>query len=659
MKYRRDIDGLRAVAVLPVVLFHAGLGLTGGFVGVDIFFVISRFLITSILVAELEGGRFSILGFYERRARRILPALFAMLAVVSLAAVGLFIPEDLDNFGKSLAAAAVFLSNVWFFSELGYFTEAADLKPLLHTWSLGIEEQYYLIFPVLLWVLFRTLRTAWVYRVLVVLTCGSFALSLWATSGSPDAAFYLPQYRMWELFLGSLLAIAAAWGWLKPLAGRPRLSTLLAVAGFLAIPVAVLSYGPETDFPGLAAALPCLGALLMLATGAVHTTPVSTLLSTAPFVFIGRISYSVYLWHWPVLSLRLYVTGRPPDLLDALACVGVSIALGYASWRFIEAPFRDRGRFSRTQILAGAFTGLSVAVVIGAVLAKTDGLPGRMDDDLYALVRVADDPSGQDCHFVTPDRARRGDVCVLGDSSAEPSFILVGDSHAGALSPAVFAAAEAIGVAGYQYTNSDFRPLLGVSKRGSPGWGEQTDVLVDFITARAELTTVFVTGYWLHQMTGYTYRHSGDIWEDDGYDGGGSDYNATATLQGLRRFAEHLPDVRIVLLDDVPSGEVLNIRSLLRAHRFGRADLSGLDAAIARDQRRVYEAAFSALAAASDNVSYVPILETLCGPSHCPLFDGETLVFRDGDHLSAAAALNLTADARRLLEQSLPERRTP
>ncbi len=653
LNYRRDIDGLRAVAVLPVVIFHAGIGLGGGFVGVDVFFVISGYLITSLLVADIEADRFSILGFYERRARRILPALFAMMVIVTLAATALFIPEDLDAFGKSLAAAALFVSNVWFFSELGYFTEAAELKPLLHTWSLGIEEQYYLVFPLLLWVLYRALRALRVFAVLALLTAVSFALSVWATAEAPDAAFYLPQYRMWELFLGSLLAMAAASGWLKPLAGRPWQASLLAVAGLVAVLVAVVAFGPETRFPGVAALLPCIGALLMIATGDIAKTPVSRLLSTAPFVFIGRISYSVYLWHWPVLSLRFYVTGRAPTVLEGLVCVALSIALGYLSWRFIEAPFRDRHRLGRGQILSGALAGLVVAVMVGGVIAKTNGLPGRMSDDFLALTYEEAPEDGPECHFVTPDRGRLGDVCVLGDAGAEPSFVLVGDSHAGVLSPAIFAAAEDLGAAGYQYTNSDFRPLLGVSRRGSLDWGTQTDVLVAFIEARPEITTVFVTGYWLHQMRGYTYRHTGDIWEDESYDGSGSDYNATATLHGLQRFSERLPGIRIVLLDDVPSGEALNIKSMLRAHKFGRADLSGLDARVANEQRSVYEPGFMALAATHANTSYVPILAGLCGPSRCPLFAGETLMFRDGDHLSKAGALKLRDSARTLLQQFL------
>ncbi len=473
LEYRRDIDGLRAVAVVPVVVFHAGLGLGGGFVGVDVFFVISGFLITSILLREIDENRFSILGFYERRARRILPALFAMMSVVTLAAIAIFIPEDLDAFGKSLAAASLFLSNVWFFSELGYFTEAAELKPLLHTWSLGIEEQYYVVFPVLLWALFRTLRAWSVFAMLALLTAISLAMSVWATSRSPEAAFYLPQYRMWELFLGSLLAMAAAWGWLKPHAPRLWLQTLLAVAGLLAIVVPVLVYGPQTRFPGFAALLPCLGALLLIMTGGLGTTPVSRLLSTRPFVFIGRISYSVYLWHWPVLSLRFYVTGREPTATEGVICVALSIALGYLSWRFVEAPFRDRHRFVRPQILSGALAGIAVAVVAGGFIAKTDGLPGRMPAEFLALTSEEEADDGPGCHFVTPDRGRRGDVCVLGAADAAPSFVLVGDSHAGVLSPTIFGAARELGIAGYQYTNSDFRPLLGVSKRGSLNWGSR------------------------------------------------------------------------------------------------------------------------------------------------------------------------------------------
>lgn len=653
LSYRPDIDGLRTVAVLPVVVFHAGLGLDGGFVGVDVFFVVSGYLITSLLLKDLDSGCYSILDFYERRARRILPALFAMMAIVTLAALVLFVPSDLYAYGKSLAASSAFLANVWFYLQEGYFTEAAELKPLLHTWSLGVEEQYYLFFPLLILLLYRALNTAGLMIALGAFAAGSFALSVHATSNSPNAAFYLPQYRIWELLVGSLLAVATARNWLVPIAQFSKSLSVASLGGLLAILAATVAYGPETRFPGVAALAPCLGAALVIATGGLSTTPVSRLLSTRPFVFIGKVSYSFYLWHWPVIAFTYYTGGGALETIQGVSCVAISFLLACGSWAIVERPFRDRRRFSQMAIFAGSGSALVSIVLFGGFLTKTYGLPGRMPDEFLALT----DPmvvlhDRRDCHFVTPLRASSGDVCIRGDLSAEPSFALVGDSHADALSPAIFTAAEELGLAGYQYTNSGFRPLDGVSKKGNPDWGKQTDPLIAFLSARPQISTIFITAYWEHQMTGYTYRHEGHVWEDAGYDGSGTAYNQTATINGIRQLAERLPEIQIVLLDDVPTGETLHIKSQLRAFRFGHTELSvsGLERAEADAQRRTYETAFSNLAAAVFQIDYYPIHAALCGEVLCPLFDGDTLLFRDGDHLSFQGALNLNEEAKSLLQ---------
>ena len=215
MKYRPDIDGLRALAVLPVVAFHTGLGLSGGFVGVDIFFVISGFLITSIIFDEAKTNSFSIVGFYERRIRRIIPALFVVIFVTAIAAYALMIPSHLDDFAKSAIASALFFANIWQYLSQGYFTEAAELKPLLHTWSLGIEEQFYIFFPPLFVLLFKHRGAGEAAIWLAAAGSISLMLSAWAVANNPDAAFYLPQYRIWELILGALLALAIAEGWLE------------------------------------------------------------------------------------------------------------------------------------------------------------------------------------------------------------------------------------------------------------------------------------------------------------------------------------------------------------------------------------------------------------------------------------------------------------
>lgn len=648
LAYRADIDGLRTLAVVPVVLYHAGFGLSGGFVGVDVFFVISGYLITSLLIADLDAGRFSLPDFYERRARRIFPALFVMIAATIVLGYALMIPSDFEAFGKSVAATTVFGANIWFYLQVGYFTEAAELKPLLHTWSLGVEEQYYVVFPLVLWLAWRVARPAGVFAGLVVLAAVSLVAAQAALRTQPDAAFYLPHLRAWELLAGSLLALAVARRWLPAGAGGGAIS-VLSLLGLAAILGPVVAYGPETPFPGLAAVLPCLGATIIIATGGMARTPVAWLLSLKPMVFIGKLSYSLYLWHWPPIAFVFYKTGGL-TMGQGAACVLVALLLSYLSWRFVEQPFRNRARISGRMIFTLSAAAMTVFVAVGGFLAVANGLPGRGHPDLLAH----DAPDAflhdrRDCHFVDIARARSGDVCVRGAAGAAPTIMLVGDSHADAFSPAFFAAAESLGLAGYQYTNAGFRPLVGVSERDNAAWGAQSDALVDFLEARPEITTIYVTAYWQHQMTGYTYRHTGDIWRDDGYDGSGTAYNLTATLNGLTRFAARLPDRHVVLLDDVPSGSEMHVRTHLRRDFRTPRPIQGMTRAAADAQRAIYEPHLRRLAAEIPNVSYQPVFTGLCDAAHCPLFAGSDLLFRDGDHLSHAGALSLTDTARGLL----------
>ena len=649
MDYRADIDGLRAVAVLPVVIFHAGLGLDGGFVGVDIFFVISGYLITSLLLHELAQRRFSILDFYERRARRIFPALFAMIFVTTIVSLVLMSPQDLENFARSAIAATAFFANIWFYTQEGYFNEASELQPLLHTWSLGIEEQYYLLFPPMLWLIVQMKRWGGALAILLVCLGLSLAFCVWATGQEPNAAFYLPQYRVWELLIGSTLAIAVSQNRLAWIAGFPGFAGLAAAIGLGSIAWSVAIYGPETQFPGMAALLPCLGAALLIAVGGHVQTPVSRLLSSAPLVFIGKLSYSLYLWHWPIIAFVFYTGDGNLEAPQGLACLIVAFLLAYGSWRFIEQPFRDRRRMVRKTIFGSSLAAIAIVFTTSAFIMQSEGLASRMPPEIQALM----DPEiglhdRRDCHFVSPERALADQVCARGAPSVEPSFVLVGDSHADAFSPAIFSAAERLGLAGYQYTNAGFRPMVGVSKQGDPDWQRQTENLIAFLKERPAVKTIIATAYWEHQMTGYTYRHEGDVWKDAGYDGTGSAYNKTATVNGIRRLAEQLPDRRIILLDDVPSGEQLHLRSNIRLLRFGHGDLSGMPPAEAKRQRATYEPYFKDLAARHDRIHYHEIFNTLCGETVCPLFAGQTLLFRDGDHLSFKGALRMTERAQAL-----------
>ena len=380
MIYRREIDGLRAVAVLPVVLFHGGIEfISGGFAGVDVFFVISGYLITALIVQDLEKGRFSILEFYERRTRRILPALFVMLAVSSVLAALWMAPSQMAYYSKALASVALFASNIFFWRNSGYFDTGSESNPLLHTWSLAVEEQFYILFPLFMLAAWRFGRSR-VFWMLVLAALVSLLLTEPGWRFKAWANFYLLPTRAWELLAGSLCAL-----WLT---ARPqRENDLLAAAGLGAILTSFFLFDRNTPFPSFRTVLPVGGtALLILFAGPATLT--GRLLALKPIVGIGLISYSVYLWHQPLLAfLRVRSLDAPsPELL--LFAALLSLPIGYLSWRFVEQPWRkgQGARFrslSTAKTLSCALAGLVVVVSVGAWGTVSDGFRGRFRCEIY------------------------------------------------------------------------------------------------------------------------------------------------------------------------------------------------------------------------------------------------------------------------------------
>lgn len=396
MEYRREIDGLRAVAVLPVILFHAGFEMfSGGFVGVDVFFVISGFLITGILIEELARGDFSIARFYERRARRILPALFVVLFACFPFAWMWMLPSELKDFAESVAATVLFSSNILFWSESGYFDTAAELKPLLHTWSLAVEEQYYLLFPLLLLAFWKFGR-ARVLTLIVAIAAFSLLGSEYGSRNHPSANFFLAPTRAWELLAGSICAFLTA----RRAHGS---NDVLAMAGLALIVFPMLHYDRNTPFPSVHALAPVGGTALVLLY-AHRETLVARLLSTGPLVGIGLISYGAYLWHQPLFAFaRIRSPGEPSQaLMGGLAIA--SLLLAILTWKYVEQPFRKRSRSllptRKGAFLASASLG-SLLVLVGIVFAVDPGKAERLMTRASAPV-----------------------------SLLQSNFIVIGDSHA-------------------------------------------------------------------------------------------------------------------------------------------------------------------------------------------------------------------------------------
>jgi peptidoglycan/LPS O-acetylase OafA/YrhL len=440
--YRADIDGLRALAILPVVFFHADVsGFGGGFVGVDVFFVISGYLIASIIVRQLDAGDFSLAKFYERRVRRILPALLVMLLVTALLGTLLLYPREAKDYARSLVAATLFVSSLFFYQKSGYFDLEAGSQPLLHTWSLSVEEIFYIFFPLLMLILWRHYRRqsfGWVL-IVAVLSFGGAALAL-GTDPSSRAAFFLPPFRAWELMVGVLVALNP-WRLSRGMAS----ANLLSLVGLSLIVLPVFFYSSATVFPGVAALLPCAGAALILLAGQRHPSLVGRLLSWRPLVFLGLISYSLYLWHWPVLVYGRIWTGAPLQPGQAWLLIGLSLSLAVLSWRFIERPFRGRsGILPGRRVFVAAGLASLLLVGIGLYGEKTGGWLGRYPPELATILAAPydnRDPRQGECLTTRED----AEGCRYGDQEAPPVMALWGDSFAAVYAPVLGEAARGQG----------------------------------------------------------------------------------------------------------------------------------------------------------------------------------------------------------------------
>ena len=416
---------MRALAVVPVMLFHAGFSaLPGGYLGVDVFFVISGYLITSILLRDLEHGRYSIAKFYERRARRILPALLLVVLVSMPFACATMLPVELEQFSRSVLSALAFVPNVFFWLTSSYFQPSAETLPLLHTWSLGVEEQFYLLFPLFLALVWKRWPRA-VSPLIVLIALASLALAEYAWRiGKAPAGFFLAPTRAWELMIGCLIAISSLHAPLHVRLPRP-LADALAILGIVALVLAMVLFDEATPMPSLLGLLPTLGTGLIIAF-ARPTSLVTKILSLPLFVGLGLISYSAYLWHQPVLAFaRLQLGSTELGAAYATALLGVSLLLAYLTWRYVEAPFRDRKRVPTPLIWRSS--GIAMASLAGVALVgmSTRGLEFRIAPENRSLAAMADTV---DVNRTLPRKFESLNRDFTGGDA--PRVLIVGDSYA-------------------------------------------------------------------------------------------------------------------------------------------------------------------------------------------------------------------------------------
>ena len=494
-KYRPDVDGLRAVAIISVLLFHGGVSvLSGGYVGVDVFFVISGFVITTKLLEEIDEGKFSVANFYTRRIRRILPALVAVILASSVAALVLFLPDAMDDFSQSVIATATFMSNMFFWKNSGYFDPDALNRPLLHTWSLAIEEQFYIIIPIALYLIVRYARR-WAAAIFAASAIASLALSIFVTDSAPTANFFVLPTRAWELLLGVLVAMAP---W-TPIPYR-ALRELIALTAFGLIVLPVLTYTSATPFPGLAAFVPTFGTAVLIYLGKNgQESGITSGLSLRPMVGVGLISYSLYLVHWPIIVFARYVILRDLAGWEILAAVAAAFVLACLSYRFIEGPFRrPRKPMERKRLFAATAAVLAGISAFGVAGVLTGGV-SFLHPHFAQMEEAADsEPDlwlSKRCFLISQDAsAWAGDMCVR-THGAPRNALLWGDSFAAQYISGLIDHQKELTHNIVQYTVAGCPPVLSYRSFARPSCHE-FNARVFQVAERYHVDTVILSARW-------------------------------------------------------------------------------------------------------------------------------------------------------------------
>ena len=635
MKYRPEIDGLRAVAVIPVILFHAGVGgFSGGYVGVDVFFVISGYLITTLILSAQERGAFSILEFYERRIRRILPALFTVM-LVSLPFAWLWLsPGDMKDFSDSLIAVSTFSSNVLFWHESGYWESASELKPLLHTWSLAVEEQFYLLFPAFL-LLTRRLGRRWTLAAIVLLALISLGLSWWAAQRAPALGFYLLPTRTWELAIGVILGFCLRQGarstGLATTRWRRLAAEWLPAVGIAAIGFAVVDFDHRTPFPGLYALVPTLGAALVIA----FATPVSRvgrLLSSPPMVTVGLISYSAYLWHFLMFALARHRALAEPEPIMLAGLGAASLVFAYLSWRYIETPFRDRAWLSRTQVFRFALAGSAVFVVIGLMGRATHGFAERHGIDALSASASAQALEINPGLSALCDGNRLSEPACRTDD--QPEILVWGDSYAMHLVDGIVASNPKARI--IQMTMSVCGPIFDRAPSFEPGygpvWGAEclafNDAVHAWLETRSTVRYAVLSSPFIQYLSGENLDRDGVLRPTNAA-------SARAALLSTLAELERLGITPVLFSPPPADGRDLG-RCVVKAKWQG-ANLEACDfdrQDMSEDVMSAYE--FLTPIAARYRVLF--LADLLCPTGRCATHLGTIPIYRDAGHFSRAGS---------------------
>lgn len=647
MKYRPEIDGLRSFAILPVIFYHAGLSwMPGGFIGVDVFFVISGYLITRIILSDFDAGVFSIARFYERRMRRILPALLVVVFSTTTAMLFLALPSQVEQISASAIFTIFSVSNFYFWMQSGYFSPETEFMPLLHTWSLAVEEQFYLLFPLFLVLLKRF--GAKVGMVLAVLLPFAFATSLWLSFNKPAVAFYLLPARAWELGLGAVLAAG-----IVPKVDSRLVKELLSMLGIGALCFGVLSITSYDPFPGYVALLPCLGAAAVIHCSDAKTG-VGRILSSNVLVFVGLISYSLYLWHWPVFVFtRMYLATVHLPGWAAICGILLVFLIATVSWKFVESPCR------RMSQISFGWLGSSIAVICLIIVTVSIssifnvGWPNRLSSETKLISEASSDfdPLRKKCSgFRVGGRAGE---CSFGPDEKPVSYVLVGDSHAGALRPAFDSISAFANRRGSLWNLGGCPFLIGTRRVPDPKLVNNADCeqfqmdVFQALEASPEITTVIVVNRWAPIFTGIASEIGGS-YRVDLLDAHSKTVSPTETTEAFERSLQRTVDAltsigkEVILIGGVPEAgfDVPTILALSLFNGSGQMKVYSPD--FHETTNLLLDSKFAEIAKNRPGVFSISVREAFC-ESECRISHDGVPLFYDDDHMTASAAKSVVS----------------
>ena len=651
MRYRPEIDGLRALAVLAVAFFHISLPVfSGGYVGVDVFFVISGFLITSIIYKDFSNKNFSVINFWERRIRRILPALSVVIFFTLLFGLFFLVPNHFLDLGQSIGTQSLFITNYMFWRESGYFDNPAQFKPLLHTWSLSVEEQFYVLLPIIFFVSKKFNKK--IFRSLILsLLILSFLLSVFYLENHKNSVFYFLPFRAWELLLGSCLAM----NYIPTKKLNKYVVELVAFISIIIILLCFIIYDQSTEFPGIFALPVCLGtAVFIWVNSSNYSKLVNIIFTNKVTVFIGKLSYSFYLIHWPVLIFGSYIALRPLTIIESLFLLLLSMILSFFSWKYIEQPIRQKRILkSKRSIYIYAIFTLFIFFIIGILIHINNGFPNRFNNQVNLLANgnIDNNPRRLECHYISNKDIHLGNLCernVRLEDPKQPSFISWGDSHADAIMPLLEEIALENDLAMYHASKNSCPPLINtIPINSSKECYEFNNYMLKNISDKG-IKNVILTARWLVYTKGRSdiepLNETSPLLVT--YGSNNKYINPERAIKNLEKHLNETIDIinsldaTVWIIEQPPEQQLLSPPDQLAQYSIRGRDISnlGVERSVHQNRENYVSEIMHSIAKTNQRVHIISPDVVLCDEKKCNLEYKGISIYRDDDHLTVSGS---------------------